>query len=306
MGIHDREYYQTTNRGQGPLGRITSTAVGTLILINVVVWFIQFFTEPKRGLGPGPVTALLGASPSDVFGSFQVWRVLTANFAHDPNDMMHVLWNMLFLFFFGRDLERIYGKKDFYLLYLGSGTLAVLAELIVLGSSGNEITLVYGASGAVMAVLMLFTLFYPTRTILLFLVIPVPVWILCLMCVFVDLSGAFARSKDGVANFAHLTGFLVGFLFRYYDLRCVRLQGYWRALFGTRRTRRRAPRGSQSKVIPFPREERHDEIAGEIAAISERIDALLEKISSDGRDSLTEEELDFLKENSGKYRSPKT
>ena len=299
MGIHDREYYQRTSRGQGPIGQITSSAVGTIILINVVVWFIQAFLYPQA-------TVLLAASPSDVFERFQVWRLLTANFAHSPDGLQHVFWNMLFLFFFGRDLERLYGKRDFYLLYLGSGIIAVLAELVVASASGMNLHVV-GASGAVLAILMVFVLCFPTRTVLLFFVIPVPVWILCLMFVIGDISGALDPSDTGVAHFAHLTGALAGFLFRYYDLRWVRLQSVWRRLFGTRR--KAAARGG-SKVIPFPRQDRseepREEMSGKVAEISERIDSLLEKISSQGKESLTQEELDFLKENSAKYRSPRT
>ena len=192
MGIHDREYYQETGHGQGRLGRITSTAVGTLILINVVVWLVQAFSKPEGG-GRGGVTDFLGASPEDVLGSFQVWRLLTANFAHDPQNLQHVFWNMLGLFFFGRDLERIYGKRDFYLLYLVSGVIAILAELIMLATAGEGSIPVFGASGAVMAVLMVFTLHFPTRTILLFLVIPIPVWVLCIMFVILNLSGSRRR-----------------------------------------------------------------------------------------------------------------
>ena len=304
MGIHDREYYQGTGQGQGLLGRVTSTAVGTLILINVVVWLIQAFSKPV-GIGePGPVTDFLAASPAEVFGNYQVWRLFTANFAHDPNHLMHVFMNMLFLFFCGRELERIYGKRDFYLLYLASGVIAVLAELIMLAVDSSHNTAVFGASGAVMAVLMVFTLHFPTRTFLLFLIIPIPVWVLCIMFVIGDLSGAFHRSNE-VANFAHLAGFLMGFLFRYYDLRWVRLAGWRRRLFGSGSSKSRRARRGEAKVIPFPKEEESEERSGEVTAISERIDALLEKISTDGQESLSPEELEFLKENSGKYRSPR-
>ncbi len=305
MGIHDREYYQSTGHGQSLLGRITSTAVGTLILINVVVWLIQAFSKPEDVLGP--VTDFLGASPSQVFGTFQVWRLLTANFAHDPQSLHHIFWNMLGLFIFGRDLEQVYGKRDFCLLYLGSGVVAVLAELIMLAAGGYPRDVVFGASGAVMAVLMVFTLSYPTRTILLFLVVPIPVWVLCILFIIGDLAGAFDRGGH-VANFAHLAGFLMGFLFRHFDLRWVRLAGWGRRIVGSRRGGSRRTRRTLggAKVIPSPREELREEFTGEIAAISERIDALLEKISTEGQESLTEEELEFLKENSGKYRSPRT
>ncbi len=304
MGIHDREYYQGTGQGQGLLGRVTSTAVGTLILINVVVWLVQAFSKPAEIGVRGPVTDFLGASPEQVFGSFQVWRLFTANFTHDPQNLQHLFWNMLGLFFFGRDLERIYGKRDFYLLYLGSGVIAVLAELIMLATAGDWPIPVFGASGAVMAVLMVFTLHFPTRTILLFLIIPIPVWVLCIMFIIGDLSGAFGGNSH-VANFAHLAGFLMGFLFRYYDLRWARLAGWRRRLFGSGSSKSRRARRGEAKVIPFPREDESEERSGEVTAISERIDALLEKISTDGQESLSPEELEFLKENSGKYRSPR-
>ncbi len=298
MGIHDRDYYQPT-RHTNPLRRVTSSAVGTLIVVNLLIWLAQAFTEPRGA--HGPVTEALSANAEQVFSGFQFWRLFTANFAHDPNGFMHVLVNMLFLFFFGPELEQIYGKRDFCLLYIGAGVLAVLAELVALQVKGAPGTSVLGASGAVLAILVVFTLFYPNRTILV-LFVPLPVWIFCVFKIVQDMSMAFAENpNDGVAHFAHLTGALSGFLFRRYDLRWPRIRGAF-----SRVKRRGAPRATRGKkIIQFPSPKPPSDSTPEVAAISKRIDALLEKIHTDGKNSLTHEEWEFLKTNSEKYRSPK-
>ncbi len=300
MGIHDREYYRATKNGNA-LARITSTAIGTIILINVVVWLLQVFT--KKGLDPGPITSFLVASPGEVFSSFQVWRVVTAVFAHDPDGLWHIAFNMLVLFFVGREIESMLGTKEFWIFYLTAGVLSVLAEIIVMQLTGSA-GAVLGASGSVMAVFVLLTLFYPTRTVLIYFVVPVPIWLLCALFVLGDLSSALSMNSNGVANFAHLMGAVYAVFFKQFDLRWSQLsRRFGRGPRRPKRQRVRARAAAEGKIVPFRGEAPRD-ASHETREVSERIDILLAKISADGQDSLTEEELEFLRENSGRYRSP--
>lgn len=304
MGIYERDYTHARGPGNTILARITGSAVWTIIVANLLIWFAQAFTFDKSTGDAGLITGWMSASASQVFGSFQIWRPLTANFVHSPLGLGHVFFNMLALFFFGRELEQRYGRREFWILYLAAGTIAILAELVVLQVNGGvgRVVPVLGASGSVMAVVILFALHNPKRIVYLNLLIPVPIWLLCILWIISDLAGAFGGS-NGVANFAHLTGAFVGFMYWRFDLRWHRVRWLVRRAMPEKRPGRRA----SEKVIAFPRQpssrrETREETP-EVAAISERIDRLLEKISREGKDSLSEEELEFLKENSGSYRS---
>ena len=164
-----------------------------------------------------------------------------------------------------------------------------------------------GASGAILGIVVVFTLFYPNRTFHLLGVLPIPMWVLCVFFIVGDILGAIGRDPtNNVAHIAHLTGALVGYLYRRYDLRWTRLGGYLpRVRMAAPRPKKRPKSGGGGKVIPFPQASTPAEPPSEeVAAISKRIDDLLHKISTEGKDSLSDEEWQFLRENSERYRSP--
>lgn len=268
------------------MGRVAQTAVGLLIVVTSGVWILELIGDPA-------VLELLAATPRSVGGG-HLYKLLTSVFAHSTTTIFHVIFNMLFLYVFGRELEAIYGKRGFIVFYLVAGTVAILAEIIALGASGSLDARVYGASGAVLGVVVLFTLYYPNRQIL-FIFIPMPVWVLCLIFIAWDVIGALGRGGDGIAHVAHLAGAAVGFLYWYAGARTRSWGGpiaLWKRLRGAPRRGRPAP------IIPMPR--REDPTTRQISL---RIDELLAKISATGMDSLTEEERSFLRENAGRYRS---
>jgi membrane associated rhomboid family serine protease len=298
MGLHDRDYYREPRRGFIAPGSV----VFWLIAVNAGIWVGQllFFHSDFR------LEDIFACHPADIFQKYYLWQLLTANFLHAARDPWHILWNMYFLFLFGRDLEEIYGRRDFLIFYLAAGVLAMLAEAAILyfGSGPGEAQrAILGASGSVMAVVVLFTLFFPTRKIYLF-IIPVDAWLLCVMFILFDLSGAVSGGRN-VANFAHLAGAAFGAIYRVLDLRTGRIghrtSNFFRG-FRWRLKARRRPR------LLKPEERSVREAPGVGARrgrdpVSARIDELLEKISRTGQDSLTREEREYLQKNSGKYRS---
>jgi membrane associated rhomboid family serine protease len=287
MGIQDRDYYRRHPRASEQLLAWKDTAVGVLIALNAVLFIVQL-------MSPDAATDFLAARPADVF-SGHVWKLLTANFAHSTANAWHIIGNMFFLYFLGREVERIYGRRDFFILYLSAGVLAILAEVTLLHFRGHDGTQVLGASGAVMAVVVLCALFYPNKVIYFAFFLPAPLWLLCSMYILFDILGMVSQG-NGVANFAHLTGAAVGVAYRFLDLRTTRLTG---SLHLPRRARKAA---GVAKVLDFPRPDRTGGAPREADPIYRRVDQLLQKISSSGMDSLTGEELDFLKANSGRFR----
>lgn len=294
MGIYDRDYVRDP-ASRGRMGGALRTAVGTLIAINVAVWIVQL-------LSPDSLTSFLAASPEGL-GRLRLWELFTAPFSHDRDSLFHVAFNMLFLYVFGREIEQIYGKRDFIVFYVLAGALSILAEVLFLWLQEAR-GQVLGASGAVMGLIVLYTLFFPTRQILFFF-IPMPVWVLCALFIATDLTGLLGYGERGIARMAHLAGAGVGFLYWYFDVRTRRgsrgggplgrrirrnpLRAWW--------ARRKATRTS-AQILQMPRP---DDAA--TREISQRIDDLLLKISTRGKDSLSEEEWTFLRENSNRYRS---
>ena len=282
MGIYDRDYLRTDR--SHPWSTVTRTAVGTLLFISIVVWVLQLLVTD--------LTFFLVAQRDSVLG-LEIWRLITANFAHSVSGFEHLAYNMLGLFIFGRDVEALYGKRSFYLLYFAAGILAICAQLV------SSPAPVLGASGAVLAIVTLFALHFPRRIILLFFILPIPAWLLCVFFILGDVMGVLQEARGGsgsnVAHLAHLAGAVFGLAFWKFDLR-------WERFFGSsgQRVRRARPR---SKNVPFSRPEPKRRERREEDAVSQRIDQLLAKISSSGKDSLSDEEWEFLRENSGRYKS---
>ena len=142
-------------------------------------------------------------------GRFMPWQVLTYAFLH--GDFTHLLFNMLALWMFGAEIERLWGAKRFIQFLLASSIAAALVQLawtFLIGSSVPTL----GASGATYGLLLAFGMLFPNRTIML-LIPPIPMK----AKYFVGLFGAFelvmgVLGPSGIAHFAHLGGMLGGFL----------------------------------------------------------------------------------------------
>ncbi|MBN1443194.1 MAG: rhomboid family intramembrane serine protease [Planctomycetes bacterium] len=297
MGIYDRDYFRPIRGIRAR--RFLASPLRVIIAINVVVFLLQMLIGD-------PLTSALACRANDLFGGFPLlWKPVTAAFAH--GSPMHLLFNMFFLFVFGREIEALYDRRDFLVIYLGAGIISVVSEAVIQQIGGNPQVLILGASGAVMALVVLTAMFYPQRRVMLIFLpfVTFPLWLLCVFFVLMDLMGALSPagpSASGVANFAHLAGAAYGFSYRYFDLRWANLRRWLRPLFSSRRARPRRPR--DWKVFEGEKRDARRAMDPDQISISLRIDDLLTKISRAGIESLSEEEKRFLAENSGRYRSP--
>jgi membrane associated rhomboid family serine protease len=284
MGFQDREYYRVESGRFRRDYRGAATPVKVLLAVSVGTWVLQM-------AGGESVTTFLAATARDI-RQLLLYKLVTASLAHDPNTIWPLVVNMLLLFVVGREIEIIYAPRDFYLLYFSSGAVTTLLKALVLGLTGNEGTLILGPSGSIMALVVSFALLFPNRQILFFF-IPVPAWLLCVFFAALDLLGFFSPLAIGGPRWVDISAAAVAFLYWYLDLRWVRWAGalsFWRRAGRRARPARKARDDSPTKDPSAQR-------------ISQRIDELLAKISSQGKDSLTEEEWGFLRENSARYKS---
>jgi membrane associated rhomboid family serine protease len=316
MGIYDREYYRDETGGSGWLSG-AAPAVKGLIFLNVVV-FIAQAVYPD-------LTQMLAAQTDLIFRKFQIWRLLTAAFVHDPHDAFHLLWNMLWLWFMGQEMESMYGSREFTRMYLTAAVVSTLiwalCEVMVPGSrlQPGARPFMMGASGAVNAVVVLYALYYPRREFLLFFLLPVPVWVLVVIYLGFDalqllqkLQGAPGASM-GIAVAAHLGGALYGYLYKRFDLRWSRLN--------LKLVTPRRPRLRIVKPESYVRERERDRDASDVEwgrttaptrtapsvsrteeQLDARLDEVLAKIAREGRGGLTDEDNRILQEASRRAR----
>src|SRR4051812_1504331 len=119
MGIYDREYY----RREGPsfLGSLADRGRGTtgLIIVNVVCFIIQMMSRSVNGEARHIDEWFTQAFSLnvDLVLQGQVWRLLTYAFLHDTGSFWHLLMNMLFLFWFGRQVEEVIGPREYLRYY---------------------------------------------------------------------------------------------------------------------------------------------------------------------------------------------
>jgi membrane associated rhomboid family serine protease len=200
-------YASSMSFGPGPL----SPALMAIIGANVLLFFLQLFTDQY----PWGLTRTLGLQPAQVLGSFRVWELGTYMFLH--GGLFHILFNMLALWMFGTELERIWGTRYFLKFYfvtgIGAGVLTVLFSLLPFSFSEQlMISNVIGASGAIYGLLLAYGMYFPDRPIYMYLVFPIPARY------FVMIMGALAfyssvAGPSGVANVTHLGGLLIAYLF---------------------------------------------------------------------------------------------
>ena len=304
MGIYDREYY----RREGPsfLGSFASRGrvCWWLIGINVAAFVIQLVTAQRveaegfiADVRWGPFVDWFILDSSAVLHG-QVWRLLTYAFLHDPASIWHILFNMLFLWWFGKDMEDIYGSKEFLAFYLCSAVLGGVAFVLTNFRGG----LCLGASGAVTAILVLYALHYPTHVIYIFLLVPVPIWLFVVFQVAQDTFIFFSQMKTGVAVVVHLAG--AAFAFAYYKL-------HWRVLHivpdlsALRRSLSRPRLRVYREEAPPPRVPTPVVAAngGDVDEhLEAKLDAVLEKVARHGRGSLSESEQQILVRASEVYK----
>jgi len=192
-----------------------------LIIANVVVFLLQLATGHQLDMAFALWPPLPGGDfGSDDVGRFEVWQVVTYAFLH--GSITHLLFNMLGLFMFGGEMERVWGPRRYSTYYLTCVIGAAVAQLVVASQHGGPPYATLGASGGVFGLLLAFGMMFPRRTIILLLPpIPMPAWLFVTIYGIVELVLGVTGTQEGVAHFAHLGGMASGFL----------LLQYWRGRF---------------------------------------------------------------------------
>jgi len=186
--------------------RETQNGLKNLIIANVLVFILQLILDNFI-----PFTAYFALIPRE-FMKGNVWQGISYMFLH--GGFFHLLINMYILWMFGRELEYLWGTKEFYKYYFICGIGAAFIYSIVYSLLGINTTVpVIGASGAVFGILVAYGITFPRTKLIMFpLLIPIDakyaVWIFGMMEFIFLLGGG-----GNVAHLAHLGGLAVGYLY---------------------------------------------------------------------------------------------
>jgi membrane associated rhomboid family serine protease len=152
--------------------------------------------------------------PAQVVQTFALWQLVTYMFLHAS--MWHLVWNMLGLWMFGAELERLWGTPKFLRFYLICGVCAALTVIVAAYIFGGTDLATEGSSGAVLGILAGYAVMFPDQTILFGFLIPMKskyfVMIIAAVVLLQSYSSTVQAKGQGVAVLAHLGGMATGYL----------------------------------------------------------------------------------------------
>ena len=183
---------------------------GILIFANVV-FFIFALLMINNSLLKLSEIAL---QPGKIVNGESLWTLITSMFMH--GGLGHLFVNMVSLMFIGGFVEKLIGYKRFLGLYFASGIFAGIFFVLIAAILGADLNVfAVGASGAIFGIGGLLAVLTPRLPVLVFFVIPMPMWIAMAFLLF----GLWALSSGiglPIANTAHLGGLLVGLGYGFY------------------------------------------------------------------------------------------
>ncbi len=257
-----------------------------LLLINAAVFLAQLAVSRFSSF---PLDQYFQLSLDGLKHGY-VWQLLTYMFMHAG--LLHILFNCWAIYVFGHDVEEALGRSSFIALYLASGILGGLVQMLAGLLSPEYAGPVVGASAAAFGLGAAFAVLFPDRLLLLFFILPIRAKYLLLIGGLLAAYG-FLRPGDGVAHAAHLGGMLTGIAF-------VRYAAHWD--WHLPRLRRPRPRSGRRLVKVASATSAlwgrsKNTIDADLPAdefLSKEVDPILDKISAHGIHSLTERERRIL------------
>lgn len=266
-----------------------------------------------------PLTPVLFKDAGQVFQlSFYPWQLFTYMFLH--GDFFHLLFNMFILWMFGMELENTWGPKRFLTYYFLCGVGAGLSNLLI-APLFTSVGPTVGASGAIYGVLVAFGYLFPNRLIYVYFVIPVKAKYLIIIFMMIELFSSVSGRESGIAHMAHLGGGVVGliYLLIFYkgsSMKFFNNPGFKDKFSSYTSSGKRTysppvySNGTNTKKEDASEAKYHDlgttdykkEIELQEKLAQEKIDAILDKLSEGGYQSLTDEEKKILFQESKKLR----
>ncbi|MGB4204893.1 MAG: rhomboid family intramembrane serine protease [Bacteroidales bacterium] len=287
------------------------SALPVLILINVSIWLLIRFLGVFVFLfssGEGNTLQVLNkfvtqwlAVPANVeLLLAKPWTLVTYMFLH--LDFFHILFNMLWLFWFGQIFLQYLNNRQLTFTYITGGLSGALIFILFYNifpvfNADLPHALALGASASVLAIVVAISFYVPNYTIYLLLLGPVKLKYIAIFSVIADFF--MIQSGNAGGHIAHLGGALWGFIFIYAFKKGFDMSGFLKfnllkPAFRLKRKRKSPFKNVYVNERPLTDEEYNlKKIENQ-----KKIDRILEKIKRSGYDSLSKEEKDFLFYNS--------
>ncbi len=221
---------------------------------------------------------LFGLVPQQALSQRWLWQPLTYLFLH--GNIWHLVFNLFALWMFGMPVESQWGERDFLKYYFLCGLGAAAAHLAL---SPHSMVPVIGASGAVYGLLVAFAMLYPDAVIYLYFLIPIKAGHMAILFGAIEFFSGATGATPGIARFAHLGGMLTGYFYiRWWWVVQIKLKALWR-------------QASSSEDGPAPRSRARRAVKPPAASADmAEVDRILDKILSDGLESLTDDERQIM------------
>lgn len=199
-----------------PLTRVTRILIISCVVVYLADFFLSHLGFQIDGLS---LNEIFGLVPLFVKERGWVWQFVTYIFMH--GHPLHILLNMLILWYFGSEIELKLGERNYLKYFLTCGIGAGLFNFAVNVGFSNASRLshpIIGASGAIFGILAAYGIFFGNRYFLVFFLFPMKAKYFVLIMAAIELiMGVEAGVGDNVAHFAHLGGMGVGALYIYFS-----------------------------------------------------------------------------------------
>lgn len=281
-----------------------------LIIINVVVFIAIAIVVVISQIAKVPVVGDVVKENFSIHPSFQVfitrpWTLITYFFSHALSDFFHILFNMLVFYWFGRLFIEYLGSDKLIAVYVLGGLAGGLAYLLMYNTIPfyseqlEHLSMVVGrydfpgmvgASAAVYAVVVAIATLIPDYTFYLLFLGPVRIKYIAAFYVVVSFVGTIGNNQGG--NIAHLGGALIGFIYTK-QLQSGINWGSWITV--TIQFFRDLFRPRPKVKVSYRSEKKQDpKKSGKPSVSQAELDAILDKISAAGYESLTKDEKEKL------------
>lgn len=307
--------------------------INRIIIVNVAVWMaisiiwvlLRIFNSMETPAFYGTLVDMLSVSHDWKHMLFRPWTLITHMFFHEA--FFHLLWNMLYLFWFGRIFGDLLGDRRVLPLYITGGLAGFVAYFVSynLTGLGANPSIAYGASGSVFCILTAAGIFAPDYGVRLPFIGTIRLKYIVFFAIFAQIIGLGSMDNIG-GTLDHIGGIVMGFLFAFYLQRGTDLTepvakginwvvNSWDSLMTPSKDHKKksGPRAAyrSGKSVKEPAAKtrpsfmrkaggkasgsrKSDNAASPTASHQEQLDAILDKIKDKGYNSLSQEEKDFL------------
>ena len=274
--------------------------IGINLVVFLLIGILMAFGRLGFGEGSNPVAIVIHwvfTLHGNFIGFLQrPWGIITSIFAHF--ELFHFLFNMIFLYFSSLLFLRYFSNKRLIYTYVLGGILGGIFQIIaysVFPALQGTTSYVVGASGSVLAIFMAVAFYRPMETIYLFGLIRVKLILIAGIFILLDLLRL--GTQDNVAHFAHLGGIAFGAWsikdvhdpYNIVNLVQRKVENLQRKF--KKEPRMKVRKGGSKKSYNTSSDEAYQ---SNKKAKQEEIDAILDKISKSGYDSLTKKEKQIL------------